>query len=1666
VSIPPPPRPNRADMVTALKPYAFNKPSQISTSALPGPVYNQAAKKDHGIFDIPIIGPLIDWIDTPRAMIVSGIKELGDIGKDDQTFSISEWVQQSRDNMLMMDVLRDWEVDLPGWAEFGFGLTLDIAADPLTYMAGAGLLARAAKPADVANALRKVAKQPQNAARAADMLAAAQKVDRTGSILSAGKYLDDVGISSGARFTIPGTGKIGRTIIEKPLRTIFPVIGRKLDDMRVRQLVGGTGKAGPGGLWRWGDETERALDLTNPNNLKLVRARVAQLRGEGPAVAVKAGSSADKAAQTAMRMAVEMPGSAKLLAKIPGNAAVVGVLASTPGRAWANAADTRIGAAFGKAFNTNVDINRMIRSSNIEEQVTGRWIQRLATQANVRSSRFAAMAKNGATNLKREIENAGYDFNEVMLAAENEVSHLFSIGSKYGVDPVAVALRKKARDYLDSLRPLVDEALPYSDDLPEVVGELYLMRALGREGAEHLDQTGRLKGRVPQAVLDGEMVMGSSFSRRNWITPKGMKEVITQNVKGLDDTIDISKLRAELGIADDVVGDDELIEAITESLYREEGFKIVGRDDHVYTNRTHVGTFKDIEAGSIRDQLSRMGKEAYGDEWVDIFDSDFTKALTQYISDHERFIRSQYVVDGLAQRGITVRGASGQLSRKAAERLTRQVNQAGQKLTKAEIARDRAAAAKAKQADMVDYYTGEAGKAGSKTSQAAATKAATEIAALEAEMETIASVMRAIANGSGIEGLSNDALALISPGAPYDLRRGVGYISQKVRQTADEVARLHAAREDAVEMIHTLDAQINDLEDLLKRIEAVQGINPELQGFMPLFDSYKEIQDMVNVLREGLRTFKSTFVNRMMDDITVRAADEMEDFLNAMSAEGMFDFARNGKRLASAARKDELGRISKRLGEIFGNDPRWKKWLEEMPELVQLKHLIENLDEGDMGILARLDRYRTVKGGKALVEGESPIGTSVAELLSDIGGAERRLLNAKLREIEEIMNLGLANQGSRSADEALQETFDLLGAKFEELEVAMNSAQKKLLATEADLSRLRKTWEGRLNATRAELERLGKTEAEILEALGPKQFGELTEDQLSRMMGIIGQQQRIIDELKLEKMRLMDSDRTTIRISAADSQQAAVNELRKVRNLHNLSDAYGGRLNDYMVNMMGLGNARNVSNRTNNLLRGYSLVGGAGEGTVELFSAAVQAAARTADVKAMSDFMKKYSSFLNWWKAGAISTPGFILRNMMGGMWINNQIADVPMGVHGRVLGIRRAAAKAAADGGRRGDIAYGLEQLIAGGKPIRLRGKLGAPQAQAAVPVDELETFLGWYQTGMASSGQVSQEVRSALDAIGGGKSGPMGALRSGTLNPFKADFAPYAQVRAWNQDAEFMLRGAIAHHTTMGGGSLDDAFQLVNKYHFDYANLTQTERRMKQVIPFWTWQKNILPVLIESVGKKPTAWGRIGQVKMNLERHSPEEGMVPSWFAENMGMRLPFTAGGNRAYALPDLPFRDLAKWSKAFDDKTPWRPVVESAFPLYKLPIEMKFGKRFFQDIPFTGRYQQVPPVYDKIPGLMPALGALGYASKNRKGDWKTTDKTIYWLDQFHPVLGRLRRLVPNERGKQERLVTTYLSTMLGAGLRVNTPSSKRGEWLRRTQEIAETLRNKKDIEFRRV
>jgi hypothetical protein len=106
---------------------AFNPWGRVTRPDVP-------EREENAIFNIPILGPVLDLLDTPGAIIRSTVKEIGDIFAEDESFSIGDWWQQAGDNMFMGEVLRDWGVDLPGPLDFALGLTLDIAFDPLTYL--------------------------------------------------------------------------------------------------------------------------------------------------------------------------------------------------------------------------------------------------------------------------------------------------------------------------------------------------------------------------------------------------------------------------------------------------------------------------------------------------------------------------------------------------------------------------------------------------------------------------------------------------------------------------------------------------------------------------------------------------------------------------------------------------------------------------------------------------------------------------------------------------------------------------------------------------------------------------------------------------------------------------------------------------------------------------------------------------------------------------------------------------------------------------------------------------------------------------------------------------------------------------------------------------------------------------------------------------------------------------------------------------------------------------------------------------------------------------------------------------------------------------------------------------------------------------------------------
>ena len=456
----------------------------------------------------------------------------------------------------------------------------------------------------------------------------------------------------------------------------------------------------------------------------------------------------------------------------------------------------------------------------------------------------------------------------------------------------------------------------------------------------------------------------------------------------------------------------------------------------------------------------------------------------------------------------------------------------------------------------------------------------------------------------------------------------------------------------------------------------------------------------------------------------------------------------------------------------------------------------------------------------------------------------------------------------------------------------------------------------------------------------------------------------------------------------------------------------------------------------------------------EMLNALFKTSSSTGD---FHGFLKWYDKFLNYWKAQAVSTPGFVIRNGLGGSWLSYAFGLMELGSTNKFAGVFLKASKLG-----EGNAVKGVDEMIAA---------LGVSKKKSVsvgfgsrVDINELRTIRRVLDSGIVGGGQVITEVdrNVAMRLVRESRNPITNQPIDVVFNPASTEFAPFRFIRSANEQMETVLRGALAFDVLQKGGSIGDAAGQVYKFHFNYADLTGTERKMRRVIPFWTWQKNVVPILVESLGKHPYAWGRLQQVKGNLELQSKEEGVVPDYFLENMAIRLPWKINDYQSYWIPDLPFRDLNRLMKEPGSIT--RVFAESAAPPVKVPLEIWAGKQFFADLPFSGRYQQVPHVYAKFPFLMDALSLAGKAKKDKKGEYKMRDQDLYMLDSWMPFLSRFRRLLPNESRYSRRVASTVVSTVFGTQVRINDPHEKRNQILRNDRAFEEKMRDLIDIEMR--
>lgn len=381
---------------------------------------------------------------------------------------------------------------------------------------------------------------------------------------------------------------------------------------------------------------------------------------------------------------------------------------------------------------------------------------------------------------------------------------------------------------------------------------------------------------------------------------------------------------------------------------------------------------------------------------------------------------------------------------------------------------------------------------------------------------------------------------------------------------------------------------------------------------------------------------------------------------------------------------------------------------------------------------------------------------------------------------------------------------------------------------------------------------------------------------------------------------------------------------------------------------------------------------------------ALTAATRMQEPGFLRGALRAFDYVQNLWKGFATTSPGFLVRNTFGGVW-NNFLGDVERASYQHYL--------------------------------AAMKGK---------APAEWQAAFDAAQKAGILTGGQAAGEVMSRRGHVGFGK----------RINPARPEFAPVAGVRRGSESVENFLRGSMFMDTFIKtGGDVGASVEKVMKFHFDYDDLSKLERSvMRRVVPFYTWTRKNLPLQLEMIARKPQKFNRYTQLKNEVESMSEEEGVVPGFFGDNMAMRLPFTKNGGNMYYFPDLPFTGLSDFADP-------GMVMGMTSPFIRTPLELWAGKQAWNDVPFTDKQIEVPPLIRGIPMMMGALEGVGWASRNAEGNWVMKDRHLYALTNWVPTFGQARRLMPSETKYQENLLTTWLS-FAGAGLRTNSTAVKRG------------------------
>lgn len=236
--------------------------------------------------------------------------------------------------------------------------------------------------------------------------------------------------------------------------------------------------------------------------------------------------------------------------------------------------------------------------------------------------------------------------------------------------------------------------------------------------------------------------------------------------------------------------------------------------------------------------------------------------------------------------------------------------------------------------------------------------------------------------------------------------------------------------------------------------------------------------------------------------------------------------------------------------------------------------------------------------------------------------------------------------------------------------------------------------------------------------------------------------------------------------------------------------------------------------------------------------------------------------------------------------------------------------------------------------------------------------------------------------------------------FNPLSADNKFIQLALHANSKVESSIRGGHALDVLRRGGSADLALATVEKWHFNYSDLTSFDRGMKRVIPFWTFYSKNMALEASTFAK---TLPRLNRTYFNLQRNmaigQKPDTNVPENIISKFGIQVSGGGSGDTAYLTPDVPalrgVEDITNLVSGKFSKVGFSPLINVAKA--NLTNADPYTDQKFKD----WTHPVSAPGYMRLPGVQQLLEHVGLVQDGGKsGDLMTTDRTRSVINNLFP------------------------------------------------------------------